>query len=222
MKLFNFVAKNCINCYKCVRNCHVKAMRVNQGKIEIDEDKCIACGQCFVVCPKNAHNAENDVELVSDALKLAGTKVAVIDSAYLGIYENPGQFISALKKLGFDSVQEIAAGAEAIKDEYIKYISTHPEKKYMISSTCPSVYMFIMKYYPAIAQYLIPVVTPVLALGKAIEKESPGSFIVYIGPCLSKKYETVKMNEHSPLNALLTFDEIQRLLLWREVEDEVS
>ena len=37
---------NCKNCYKCLRNCPVKAIRFTSGQAEIMPDLCISCGTC--------------------------------------------------------------------------------------------------------------------------------------------------------------------------------
>lgn len=212
MRLFNFTAENCKNCNKCVRECPVKAIRFKNNKAEIDEEKCIACGQCFVTCPKHARNMENEVDVVSQMLASDRHVVACIDSAYLGSFREPGQYVAALRKLGFDSVQEIAAGSERITEDYIDYIKANAGKqKYFISSTCPATYLFIQKYHPKLVKYLIPVVTPMLALGMAIKAEDPNAYTVYVGPCLSKKYETLPKSDSAPINSLITCQEIIRM-----------
>ena len=116
IKLFDLMSDNCKNCYKCIRYCPVKAIRFQSGKAEIDMDKCIACGQCFVVCPKHARNADNDYADVYGRLKSGARIAALIDSSYLAMYDEPEKFVAGLKKLGFDSVQEIAAATARITD----------------------------------------------------------------------------------------------------------
>ncbi len=164
---------------------------------------------------------ENEVEAVTNMLKSGRKVVACIDSAYLGSFKIPGQYVHALKKMGFHSVQEIAVGSERILDEYIKYIKENAGKqKYFICSTCPSIYLFIQKYHPKLVKYIIPVVTPMIALGTAIKREDPGVYTVYIGPCLSKKYETLPKRDDAPINSLITCQEIIRMFRLNGIDYE--
>ena len=211
MKFFNFSADHCKNCYKCVRNCPVKAIKFRNDEAEIDEEKCIACGRCYVVCPKRARVVGNYIQELKDAFAQGKKVVACVDSSYVGIFHNPGQFVTGLKMLGFSSVQEIAVGCEAVVKKYIDYVKNNSDLKYIITSSCPSAYLFIRKYHPQLTKYLIPVVTPMLALGKAIKKEDKNCFTVYIGPCLSKKYEIYPPRIDADIDALINFEEIIRL-----------
>ena len=42
----------CRDCYKCIRNCPVKAIRYSDGRAEIVTHECILCGECVVTCPQ--------------------------------------------------------------------------------------------------------------------------------------------------------------------------
>lgn len=44
----------CIGCKKCVKECPVDAIEVNNFLAKIDYEKCINCGKCIKVCPTNA------------------------------------------------------------------------------------------------------------------------------------------------------------------------
>ena len=212
MRLFNFTAENCKNCNKCVRDCPVKAIRFINNKAEIDEEKCIACGLCFTACPKHARNVENDIERVETAIDMGKNVVACVDSAYIGAFEDPAKFVAALKKYGFSQVLESAAGSEKITVEYIKYAEEYAgKKKYFITSSCPAIYLYVEKYHPDLMEYLIPVDTPMMAIAKAVKKEDPDAVTVYIGPCLSKKYETLPKENDAILNYHITFVEILRM-----------
>ena len=36
----------CQDCYKCVRHCPVKAIRIVNGKASVIPEACVACGEC--------------------------------------------------------------------------------------------------------------------------------------------------------------------------------
>ena len=46
----------CTGCNKCVRSCPVLTANIatQEGYVTVDPDKCIACGECFDVCPHEA------------------------------------------------------------------------------------------------------------------------------------------------------------------------
>lgn len=51
----------CHDCYKCVRQCSVKAIRVKNGHASVIPNKCIACGHCVEICPSRAKRVRDDV-----------------------------------------------------------------------------------------------------------------------------------------------------------------
>ena len=211
IRMFDFKSDNCKNCYKCIRYCPVKAIRFESGKAEIDMEKCIACGQCFVVCPKHVRNMDNDYANVSGRIKNSEKVVGLIDSSYLAMFDEPERFIAGLKKLGIDSIQEIAAGTAKITEEQMEYMEDHRFLKYMITASCPSVYLYVCKYYPELVKYLIPVVSPAIAMAKKVKAVQPDAYTVYIGPCLSRRYETLDA-EQSKLDAAISFSEAVRMM----------
>jgi len=44
----------CRDCYRCIRECPVKAIRVIDGEAEVMAEHCILCGHCVAVCPVGA------------------------------------------------------------------------------------------------------------------------------------------------------------------------
>ena len=40
------IENECQDCYKCVRHCPVKAIRVLGGKASVIPEACVACGEC--------------------------------------------------------------------------------------------------------------------------------------------------------------------------------
>lgn len=207
MRLINFSTANCKNCYKCVRTCPVKAIKYSNNQAEIDEERCIACGQCFVVCPQHARNIKSDLALVTDAIHSGKKVVACIAPSFAAFFENTGGFVAGLKKIGFHSVYEIASGADRVSEDYKNYIQ-HEMPHYAISSCCPTINLYIRRYFPELTKFLLPSLSPMLASGKTAKLHDPNAFTVFIGPCLSKKCEASSLGNEDLINAVITFDEI--------------
>ena len=53
--------ENCQDCYKCVRECPVKAIQIEDNKAYIIEERCIYCGHCTQVCPTGAKKIRDGV-----------------------------------------------------------------------------------------------------------------------------------------------------------------
>jgi len=76
MSIIDFKSTKCKHCYKCVRNCEVKAIQIKDERAEIMEDHCILCGTCLKVCPQEAKTLSSELEEVK-ALVRSGRKVVV-------------------------------------------------------------------------------------------------------------------------------------------------
>ena len=68
MSILQFNAKNCKNCYKCVRYCPVKAIEIKDHVARIIENDCILCGTCVTVCPQNAKEDIPDIGAITECL----------------------------------------------------------------------------------------------------------------------------------------------------------
>ena len=55
------IKNNCQDCYKCVRQCPVKAIKIEDNSAQIVPELCVACGQCYKVCPVRAKQDRDDV-----------------------------------------------------------------------------------------------------------------------------------------------------------------
>ena len=170
MKVIDFKDARCRHCYKCVRNCEVKAILVRNEQAHIMEDNCIHCGHCLEVCPQNAKTFASDMERVKGYLGQGKRVIISIAPSYLGVleYEKPGQVVSALKKLGFYEVRETAEGAALVTREYRKLLA-EGRMKNIITTCCPSVNDLVEKYYPSLTPLLAPVVSPMVAHGRLIK-----------------------------------------------------
>ena len=111
---------NCKNCYKCIRNCPVKAIRFNANQAHIMGNDCILCGRCFVVCPQDAKSVVDETEKVQMLIQSGDPVVVSLAPSFIANY--PGVGFRAMKKallqLGFSDVEETAIGATIVKTEY--------------------------------------------------------------------------------------------------------
>jgi iron only hydrogenase large subunit-like protein/uncharacterized Fe-S cluster-containing protein len=205
----NFSKANCKNCYKCLRYCPVKAIKFKNQQAEIDEDRCIACGHCMNICPQNARQIVSDLEKVKQAIINGKKVIASIAPSFAGILDIESfKFVASLKKLGFSYIEETAVGADIVSSMYSEYIENNEQKNY-ISTACPSVNYIVEKYYPKLIKYLMPIVSPMIAHAKILRNTYDDDiFIVFIGPCISKKIESESSSNEYALDAVLTFEEV--------------
>ncbi|RHS90881.1 [Fe-Fe] hydrogenase large subunit C-terminal domain-containing protein [Clostridium sp. AM42-4] len=220
MAIIDFKATKCRHCYKCVRNCEVKAIMVKDGRAEIMPDNCILCGRCLQICPQSAKTLVSDLGRVKDMIE-AGEKVVVsIAPSYMGLlkYHTIGQVRCALMRLGFTDVRETAEGAALVTAEYARLLSEGTMEN-IISTCCPSVNALIEKYYPQLIPYLAPVVSPMIAHGRMIkQKLGSDTKVVFLGPCIAKKQEALDPRHADCVDAVLNFNDISR---WLNEEDIV-
>lgn len=224
MACLNLKKSNCKNCYKCIRNCPVKAIRFSGNQAHIMKDACILCGQCFVVCPQNAKEIVSEMEKVKVLLQSGEPVIVSLAPSFIANYEGIGihAMRTALKQLGFADVEETAIGATIVKNEYERMLAEEP-RDVVIASCCPSVNLLIQRYFPKAVEYLADVVSPMIAHCQDIKKRYPNAKTVFIGPCVSKKYEAE--NSGGVVDAVLTFEELsqwlreEQIVLKEELDD---
>ena len=203
-----YTLKNeCNDCYKCIRDCHVKAIRIHGGSASVIDDKCLACGHCVTICPVGAKKVRNDIDVVK-ALILTGKKVYVsLAPSWAGVYNfSKEKMIAALKRLGFVGVSETALGAQEVSIQTAKILNEGEAGLY-ISSACPVIDDYIRMYKPKFAKNITPIASPALTHAGLL-KDTYGDDIkvVFIGPCIAKKNEADRHPEL--ISAALTFDEL--------------
>jgi len=206
----------CQDCYKCIRECPVKAISFENGSAEIMEDKCIYCGHCVDVCPVNAIKVRNDTNRVKQLIRLKEKVFVSLAPSYRSEFPDikTEQIIGALKKLGFFMVSETALGAQEVSAHIAKILKKQKNNLFL-SSACPTVVQYIRKYRPEYTENIINLMSPVLTHCKQLRKLYKDDIaIVFIGPCISKKYEADQYPEI--LNAALTFKELKD---WLEEEN---
>ena len=212
---------NCKNCYKCIRHCPTKSISFSDNQAQIISDECILCGQCFIVCPQNAKVIRDDSEKAKALLEGSSPVIASIAPSLAASFPDIGLsgIDKALKKLGFFAVEETALGATMVKKQYESLIKNETQD-IIISSCCPTVNLMIQKHFPEILPCLAKVVSPMLAHCRDIKKRYPDAKTVFIGPCISKKYEADEFP--ADIDCVLTFDELVNWLKAEKIELEPS
>ncbi len=227
MRIIDFKSTKCRHCYKCVRNCEIKAISVLGGKAEIMEDHCILCGRCLAVCPQEAKITTSELGRVKEMIR-RGERVAVqLAPSYLGLlpFNSIGQIRSALRKLGFEEVFETAEGAAAVTDAYLQFIG-QGEMDNIITTCCPAVNDLIEMYHPSLVPSLAPVVSPMIASGRIIKKKlGPDTRVVFVGPCIAKRKEAGDPRHADAVDAVISFHELnswleEKAIRISECEDE--
>lgn len=218
MNIIGFKEAKCKNCYKCVRNCEVKAISIIDSQAYIIKEKCILCGRCLEVCPQNAKAFISDLDKVRQYLADGIQTVVSLAPSYLGVLEQtkPGQVITALKRLGFSSVHETAEGAVCVTQEYCRLLAEGTMEN-IITTSCPSANDLVEIYYPELIPYLAPVVSPLVAHGRLLRRQYPDAKLVFIGPCIAKKREVLEAPETCGcIDAVINFNELES---WLQEED---
>ncbi|MDD3253273.1 MAG: [Fe-Fe] hydrogenase large subunit C-terminal domain-containing protein [Lachnospiraceae bacterium] len=220
MAIIDFKATKCRHCYKCVRNCEVKAIMIKDGRAEIMSDHCILCGRCLQICPQSAKTLVSDLSLVRRMIADGEKVVVSIAPSYMGLlkFHTIGQVRAALMQLGFADVRETSEGAALVTAEYAKLLEAGTMEN-IITTCCPSANDLIEKYYPQLIPYLAPVVSPMVAHGMLIKQQmGTGVKVVFLGPCIAKKREAQDVRHAGFIDAVLNFNDISR---WLQEEDIV-
>lgn len=210
--LVSTIGERCRVCYQCVRECPAKAIRIADRKAQVLPERCIGCGVCFKVCTQSAKQVVSAVEDVERLLAGPSRVAAIVAPSF------PAEFIDldypavvgTLRDLGFDSVHEVAFGAELVALEYRHLVARDTERLW-IATTCPSVVGYVERYFPDLTSALAPIVSPMVATARLLRQEhGPDLRIVFVGPCIAKKRETAEMSDE--LDEALTFVELRQMI----------
>ncbi len=213
------VNAHCRDCYKCVRRCPVKAIRVVNDHAVVIPENCIYCATCVATCPNKAKMVRDDLHAVRNLVNARKDVILSLAPSFASEFPGvePARLVAALKKLGFAHVRETAVGANIVSRRVAELMARSPSHRLQISSACPVVVELVQRYYPRFSAYLSPVDSPILAHCKALRREFPSAPIIFVGPCVGKKHESDLQNDL--LYASLTFEELRRWMLMAGADD---
>ncbi|MBO5964034.1 MAG: 4Fe-4S binding protein [Bacteroidales bacterium] len=202
---------NCQDCYKCIKACPVKAIKIQSGSASIIPELCIYCGMCTLICPANAKKIRNDLDEVKQSLMRNEKIIVSLAPSYLSEYasEEIGMVIAAFREAGFWKVSQTAIGAEKVAEETKKWLDEQPSNGVYISSCCPTAVQLIRKYYPQCSSAIAPIYSPMVAHAAFLKELHPDAKVAFVGPCASKKSELDEFGDK--IDFVLTFKEIKEL-----------
>ena len=230
----------CIKCGKCAKacpyhaiihlerpcqaSCGMDAIGCDEhGKAVINQDKCVACGQCLVSCPFGAIVDKGQIFQVIQSILKGDKVIAIVAPAFIGQFSgmvSPGKLVTAMKMLGFDSVVEVAIGADMCTIEEAKdFLEKVPaEQDYMATSCCPAWHSMIGKLFPGEKDKISMTLTPMVFTARLMKKEHPGCKVVFVGPCAAKKLEAIRETIRSDVDFVLTFEELMGMFEAKEID----
>ncbi|MEJ2199890.1 MAG: sigma 54-interacting transcriptional regulator [Desulfuromonadaceae bacterium] len=207
------VTERCRKCYSCVRNCPVKAIRVKEQWAEVIHERCIGCGKCVKICSQQAKVITGCIDQAQRLLDGREDVVAVLGCSFPAFFHDirPGQLVTGLKRLGFGEVHEGASGVELIQDTYHQQITTPPDVP-LISTHCPTIVDLIERHYPQLLRNLMPVVSPMVAIGNFIKaRKGKNTRVIYISSCIAGKFEIEADLVCEAVDTVLTYQELNQM-----------
>lgn len=202
----------CQDCYKCVRECIPKAIRVEDGHAQVVPDRCVLCGHCVAVCPVGAKRVRNDLPRAQALLTRARRVYVSLAPSFVSEFPrtDPEILIMALEQLGFAGVSETALGAQVVSARLAADLEENPAAL-RLSTACPTAVELVRKYYPQHVEKLTGVWSP-LQTHAAMLKHAFGEDIavVFVGPCIAKKREADQTPEL--VDVAITFEDLKRWL----------
>ncbi len=199
----------------CADACGIKAISSDEyGRASIDNSICVACGQCMSACPFGAIADKSQIFQLIQAIKKGDDVIAAVAPAIVGQYgpkATLGKIKSALLKLGFKDMYEVAEGADlsciAEAHHYVSAVATG-ELPFLLTSCCPAWAVLAKTQFPDFVQEVSQELTPMVATARKIKELHPEARVVFIGPCAAKKLEASRRTIRSFVDFVLTFEEL--------------
>jgi len=222
--LINLDEALCVKCYTCVRICPVKAIHLhNDGDFpEVNNNQCIGCGDCVVRCCSKALTYRSSIDEAKAIFESGEKVIAIISpsiSAEFDDISDHRKFVTMIKSLGVHHVNEVSFAVDLLAYKYLGLLNDF-KGRYYITSTDSIVVNFIEKFHPNLISNLAPLVTPMTAMAKVVRKIYGSAVkVLYIGPEISSKNESLKFDGDAQIDAAITFEELRKLFVDYGIEE---
>jgi Fe-S-cluster-containing hydrogenase component 2 len=150
-----------MGCTNCIKHCPTEAIRVRDGKARIMDERCIDCGECIRVCPHFAKYAVTDP---IEEIKRFRYRIALPAPSLYGQFKGAQSaqgILSAMRAIGFDSVFDVARGADIVSAVTREYLKREDLPKPVISSACPAILRLLRVRFPNLLRNVLPVNAPI-------------------------------------------------------------
>ena len=160
-------------------------------------------------CPYGAIMERSKIIDIHKTLTHPNKKIiAIVAPAIYGQFNaSAGQILSAIKQIGFDDVIEVALGAEITASKEAEELQERIEKgsAFMTSSCCPAYTGWVNKHAPLLKPYVSDTRSPMVYAARYVKEKYPEAEVVFIGPCLAKRYEADSVPE---VDYVMSFEEL--------------
>jgi len=184
----------CMGRRACLRVCPTDAIRVKDGKVSINPELCIDCGECITACPEGAIQARTDSWADTEKFKF---KVAIVTPTLFGQFPmsiTPIDIINGMHAIGFDAVYDLSIESEIYFRALQDYLREYKGPLPLISSMCPTVVRLIQVAYPNMVGQVTPLQPPREIAGREVKKyyskkhgiDENEIGAIYITPCPAK------------------------------------
>ncbi|MBQ1527565.1 MAG: EAL domain-containing protein [Lachnospiraceae bacterium] len=228
MERLIYTNEKCVGCHKCISVCSSIGACVarepdKEGRsyIEVDPNRCIACGACFDACEHGAREFADDTEAFFDALEKGEEISVLIAPAFYANYPDEYETVlGGLKSLGVKRFINVSFGADITTWGYVKYIKEYGFRG-GISQPCPAVVGFIEKQEPRLIPKLFPVQSPLMCAAIYARKElGMREKFAFISPCIAKKIEICDPVNKGLVSYNVTFDHLMRYVRDHNIQGE--
>ena len=187
-------SEKCRGCTNCVKGCPTEAIRVRNGKAKIIKERCIDCGECIRRCPYHAKLSITDPRVLTKEYKY---NIIMTPPSFYGQFKGVSDvnvILTALKKIGFDDVYEVARGAEYVTAATAQLMREGKLPKPAISSACPTINRLISIRFPDLIDNIVKLISPMEVAAEHTRREaiaktgydSKDIGVFFITPCPAK------------------------------------
>lgn len=211
----------------CEQSCDWDAIGHDaDGNVVVNDKNCVGCQACVDACKMDNLKTRRDiVPVVEDLRDYDGPVYALVAPAVSGQFGPEvtiGKLRTALKRLGFTGMLEVAVFADilTLKEALEFERNVDSESKFQLTSCCcPMWISMIKRLYHQLLPNVPGSVSPMIAGGRTVKTLHPKAKTVFIGPCLAKKAERKEPDLVGAIDHVITYQELRDLFSVTNIGD---